>query len=136
MTTKRPRPLYVLDTHTLFWLWTKPSELSPAAIAVLEELRSGQAFGLVPTVVVGELFYLSIKLGKPQTVKNILLALDSAPSLRLESITREHLIAFDELEGVRDMHDRLIGATALLNNAPLISRDSVLRKQPHIQVIW
>ena len=61
---------------------------------------------------------------------------DRAPSLRIEGITRRHLLAFDQLSGIPEMHDRFIAAVALQLGAPVITRDRLLSDHPLIQTIW
>lgn len=128
--------VYVLDTYTLYWYWKEPHHLSPGAEAALLEIERSQAVGLAPLIVFAELHYLTVKLRRGLTVEEILRLVDQAPSLRLEALTRRHLLAFSRLSDVPEMHDRFIGAVGLLHDAPIITRDSVLRDHPAVRTVW
>lgn len=137
MTAEAAQPLlYVLDTHALYWYWTDPVRLGREADAAFRALELGQAAALVPLIVVTELHYLAAKQGNAISVADLLRLVDRAPSLRLEGLTRRHLEAFDSLGQIPEMHDRLIGAVALVHRAPVISRDRILRDHPLLRVIW
>ena len=49
---------------------------------------------------------------------------------------RAQLEAMEQVEGVFEMHDRLIAAESLLRHAPLITKDEVLRGTSMVNVIW
>lgn len=128
--------VYVMDTHALFWYWTERDRLGSRANAAFQALEMGQAIGLVPFIVIAELHYLTGKLRRSLSVEEILRLVDRASSLRLEALTRRHLLAFGALTDIPEMHDRLIGAVALVHDAPVISRDAALQGSPLLRVVW
>ncbi len=136
MISEHSPSVYVLDTHALYWYWTDPDRLGTNANTALRRLEQGQALGLVPFIVVAELHYLTGKLRRGLSVEEILRLVDRASSLRLEAFTRRHLMAFGQLGDIPEMHDRLIGAVAIVHDAPLITRDSALRDHPLVRVVW
>ena len=134
--TSREAPVYVLDTHALYWYWTDSRRLGSLAASVFRALDERRGIGLVPLIVLAELYYLSRKLRRPWSMEHLLSAMDRAPALRLEDVTRRHLRAFDQLEGIPEMHDRLIGAVALIHGAPVVSRDRAFSDHPLISKVW
>jgi PIN domain nuclease of toxin-antitoxin system len=80
--------------------------------------------------------YLSRRLRRTLDVHRILALIDSAASLHLEPITRAHLLSFGQLAEIPEMHDRLIGAAALMHDATLVSRESGLRGVTTIKTVW
>jgi len=136
MTNEPPSSLYVVDTHALYWYWTDATRLGAVADAAFKALEAGLAVGIVPLLVIAELHFLLVQLGKNISVDELLRTLDRAPSLRLEALTRRHLVAFGRLGDIPEMHDRLIGATALVYGAPVISRDRAFRDHPLIRRVW
>jgi PIN domain nuclease of toxin-antitoxin system len=80
--------------------------------------------------------YLTIRLQVPRTVERILDLIDRSPTLRLEPLTRRHLLAFAQLGGIREMHDRFIAATALLHDAVVITRDADIGACDLVRSVW
>jgi PIN domain nuclease of toxin-antitoxin system len=135
-TSDQATPTYVLDTQGLYWYWTDPARLGPAAESAFRALEQRAAIGLIPTLVIAEIHYLTGKRGMPLSVDSILRLLDRAPALRLESLTRQHLTAFGRLSDIPEMHDRLIAAAGLLHDAVVVTRDPHIRAHPMIRTAW
>jgi PIN domain nuclease of toxin-antitoxin system len=135
-TTERAPALYVLDTHALYWYWSQPSRLGAGADAVFGDLERRTAFALVPWPVVAELHYLTRKRGAPLSAGDILRLIDRAPALRLEALTRRHLRAFDRLETIPEMHDRMIAAVGLVHDAVIVTRDAAIQAHPSVRSVW
>ena len=127
---------YVPDTHALYWYWNDHTRLGAAGIFAFRLMEERRATGIVPLIVLAELQFLTAKLGGALSAEELLRLVDRAPSLRIEAITRRHLLAFDQLSGIPEMHDRFIAAVALQLGAPVITRDRLLSDHPLIQTIW
>jgi PIN domain nuclease of toxin-antitoxin system len=127
---------YVLDAHALYWYWMEPHRLSATAEAIFRDLERGEAVGFVPWIVVTELHYLTRRRGNAHSVGEILGLLDRAPALRLESLTRRHLVAFDRLIDIPEMHDRMIAAVGLLHDATVVTRDPDIQAHPMVRSVW
>lgn len=136
MRSEADSPTYVLDTHALYWYWATPGNLGPQANRAFQALEAGQAVGLVPAIVIAELHYLTSKLRQMLSVEDLLQLVDRASALRLEALTRRHLLVFGQLGDIPEMHDRLIGAVAIVHDAPVISRDHILWDHPVIRAVW
>jgi len=129
----------VIDTHAAIWYFTDPTQLSkPAETAIDNAEANGTIF--VSSITIVELIYLIEKGKIPQDVLNLLRnALDdSTTAFRLIEMSRE---ISDEVENiprptVPDMPDRIISATALHLNLPLVTKDSNVQKLSNIQAIW
>lgn len=52
------RPLYTLDTHTLFWYEFADPQLSPAAEAIFTEAEQGRAILVLSSIVLAEFYYV------------------------------------------------------------------------------
>lgn len=125
---------YCVDTHSLVWYFLAKKTLSRKAELSIRKSFKQQATLIIPTLVFLEAFYLSLKdpsFKFPEFVKT----LQTAQSL---------VIAFDKkvlqncykLPPQIDIHDRIIAATALTYNCPLITKDKTLAKQTQVKVIW
>lgn len=129
----------VADTHTVLWALLTPDKLSPDAKAAMQNaLESGDpvyisAISLVEVVYLVEkgrlsqdaYARLSQELSHPDSGL-VVVPLDTAVAYLIEKISRDV---------VRDMPDRIIAATALHLNLPLVTRDLSVRALD-IQTIW
>ena len=129
----------VIDTHAAIWYFADATQLSkPAESAIDNAEANGIIFVSAMTII--ELIYLIEKGKIPQDVLDLLRdALDdSTTAFRLIEISRE--IA-DEVENiprptVPDMPDRIISATALHLNLPVVTKDHKIQALQNIQTIW
>ncbi len=126
----------MLDTHALYWYWTDPSRLGSDAEAAFTALEAKEAIGVVPVLVLAELLYAARKQGLAWTMEWLLGLVDGASALRLEAMTRQHLVAMDQLNEIPEMHDRLIAAVGLLHGAEVITRDPDIHAHPAVRSVW
>lgn len=116
----------VIDTHIAIWYFADASQLSkPAETAIDNAEANGIIF--VSAITIVELIYLTEKGRIPPDVLNLMRdALDdSTIAFRLIETSRE---VADEVENiprqtVPEMPDRIIAATALHLNLPLVTKD-------------
>lgn len=136
MTLDHGLPVYVVDTHALYWYRTNPGRLSPAADAVFRLADAGGAHIIVPAIVIAELYYLTQKFGPGASPSAMLADINNSREFVFSELGQRQLEAMEEVSGVSEMHDRLIAAESLAHHAPLITKDEVLRGNAMVDVIW
>jgi PIN domain nuclease of toxin-antitoxin system len=123
------------DTHAALWFLEDDRRLGPAAAAAMEAADRI----ILPSIVLVEIIYLIEKnrlrpevlsrvvgeLSKPTTTLEIA-SLDLGIALALNRVSRQ---------AVPHMPDRIMAATALHNQVPLVTRDGNLRSCG-IETIW
>lgn len=128
----------VIDTNIVIWHFSNPQSLSPAAsLAVDTAEASGLIYVSVVTLI--ELVYLIEKSKIPASVQTLLEdALDNPmTAFRLMEVTREvaNTVALISRAIVPEMPDRIIAATALHLNLPLVTADRKIQAS-NVQTIW
>ena len=109
--------------------------MSPAADAAFRLAAAGGAKIIVPAIVVAELYYLTAKLGNPISPASLIAVLNRSREFRFSELGQAQLTKMGEVDGVTETHDRLIAAEALVWQAPMITRDEVLRRSGVAEII-
>lgn len=129
----------IADTHAMYWYLSNDKRLSPTANQFVENtVTNNQRIG-VATISLVEIVYLSEK-GRisplaPQTVYH---ALQSPHSVLVEiPLTLAVVQTLQQVpwSDIPELPDRIIAATALHLNVPLISRDAKIQAS-QITTVW
>ena len=129
----------VADTHALVWYLFEPPELSPAAAAAMNAAADAGDIIHVSAITLVELIYL-IERGRiaEAVLDRIRTELTNDDSvITLVPIDEQVANAVERVvrAQVPDMPDRIIAATALALDLPLITRDHRIRAAS-IHTIW
>ncbi|MCZ8190498.1 MAG: type II toxin-antitoxin system VapC family toxin [Microcystis sp. LE19-338.1B] len=124
-----------LDTHTFIWWDSEPEKLSQRA---LELCRDTSNTLLLSITSIWEM-QIKLQLGKLSLkipLAEMINTQQETNQIGLLSITVSHVLALNTLPNIhKDPFDRLLVAQANLENARLISHDSILAKYP-VQIDW
>jgi PIN domain nuclease of toxin-antitoxin system len=123
----------------VIWHFADPTQLSKPAETVIDNAEaSGTIF--VSSITIVELIYLVEKNKVPKDVLDLLhVALDdSTTAFRMIELSREVADSAEYIPRliVPDMPDRIIAATALHLNLPLVTKDHKIQALQNIKTIW
>ena len=131
---------WVTDTHALLWHLYDANKLSPQARNIFTGTDAGEHQIVIPAIVVVEIIYLSekgriardaveqvIQLLQADSDNYLIAPLDLGIATALQHIGRD---------AVSDMPDRVIAATALHLELPLLTRDTRIIKVGAISTVW
>ena len=127
-------PCYCLDTHSLIWYFTGSSTLSPKAFETLEQIFSGEAVGIISVIVILEALHVSYK-HKGFVFPKFLEAL-KIPTITICPLEKEVLMEGLMLPKKLNIHDRVVVATAIVNDCPLITKDRIIKSIREVESIW
>ena len=129
----------VADTHTALWYLYKNPRLSVTARTFMDDAaRAGHNIAISP-ISLAEILYLVEKGRLPASAYEDLKAALADP----ESVIEEAPFTIDVVESMRlvprkevpDMPDRIVAATGVYLQVPVISRDGRIRSS-NIQTVW
>ncbi|MBZ0277532.1 MAG: type II toxin-antitoxin system VapC family toxin [Anaerolineae bacterium] len=129
----------VTDTHALIWYLYDDSRLSNTARQFMETVADHQDQIAIASITFIEMVYL-IEKGRiaSESLSIIAAELEHPDSLFIEiPVDIQIARALSKVDGqqIPDMPDRIIAATALQRNLPVVSRDGKIRVSS-IQTIW
>lgn len=127
-------PKYSLDTHPLIWYFTGQKTLSFKARQIIDDVFNKKADCFIASIALLEAFHVSLKRKDFDFTKFL-------KSLRLSNIIivpldKVVLTACFRLPRNLDIHDRVISATALVNESQLVTKDALLRNIRSLKTLW
>lgn len=125
---------YSLDTHSLVWYIRGFSTLSLKSKKIIEDIFDGKANCYLSTMTVLEAFYVSLK--HDDFIYTNFLKIIDRPNIKVIPFDKKILDQCVELPKGFDIHDRIIVATAVVTNSPLVTKDSTLRNLFPNETIW
>lgn len=131
-------PDVVIDTHIAIWRLTEPQNLSAAAESAVDVAEANGVI-YVSAITIVELVYLTEKGKIPIDLLHLLRGAldDPATAYQLAEISRAiaDSVGLIPRPTVPDMPDRIITATALHMNLPLVTADHQIQASG-IHTIW
>jgi len=126
---------YVTDTHAFLWYLSDSPKLSQKARAIFDACDRGEATIIISAIVLLETIDIldkkKIKLNFDDVVFKIL----QANNFIFSEIDWSLILKVNKIKGLKDLHDRVLIATAQLFNASLISKDKTI-KNFYKKTVW
>jgi PIN domain nuclease of toxin-antitoxin system len=128
----------LLDTHIVIWLALTPEKISPAATASIMEAESTGAISGISVMALYEVVY-AIRRGRIQPSVPHQVFLNRIRS-RFKVFPVSDTIALCAAELPAPFHgdpmDRIIAATAIVENCVLITHDDLIRNANVCKTLW
>jgi PIN domain nuclease of toxin-antitoxin system len=130
----------VIDTHVLIWYVFDLNRLSDKALTRLDNAVHNNELIYLSAISLIEIIYL-VEKGRiaDEVLTRVLKAIESSMiNLFLVPLDKNIALTLREVDRliVPEMPDRIIAATALYLQLPLITRDLKIQALSNIQIIW
>lgn len=128
---------YVTDTHSLVWYLTDDSKLSAQAKKAFQRTDDFQDTIFIPCIVFFELVYLIEKRKIAADFDIFFRLISSSKNYKIEPLCLPIIKKSRQIsrESIADPLDRLIAATSIHLNLPLITRDKSIKKLG-LKIVW
>jgi len=128
--------LFIADTHSLAWYFTKSRKLGRKAFQVFRDSTSGEGIIVVPTVVLAEIMDISEKKRIKVDYEEILEKIENSSNFEIYSLDVDVLRVARNITTIPELHDRIVVATAKLLDAKLLTRDENIQKSGIVEAVW
>ena len=126
--------IYVLDTHVLIWYFIGSKRLQQRLKEHIDEVRNQGGRLLVPTIVLAEALDIAEK-GKIEfDFAKMNQFICAEPEFEVLSFTPEVLEEAIRIREVREIHDRIIVATARFYQAGIMTKDHIIHESGEVEV--
>ena len=127
---------YVADTHALIFDLSEPARLGSHARKTFAEAVRGEAEIVLPVIIFAELIF-AVERGRVKLdVASVVRQVKDTSFFQVAPLTLEHLLAIRTMTAIGELHDRIIAAEALAQQAGLITRDANVRKSGIVPTVW
>jgi PIN domain nuclease of toxin-antitoxin system len=128
---------YLYDPYShLLWAFTRPRKLGEDACRAFEEIANGESSLLIPVIVLAKLIFTIENKPVQADLDDVLAAIQNSPNVEFVDFDYESAMRLRDLEGIPEMHDRMIVATAIEHQATLITIDESITTSGLVNVIW
>jgi PIN domain nuclease of toxin-antitoxin system len=125
----------VTDTHSIVWYFTNDPMLSKKALDAFEKTTK-EGLIIIPAVVLAEMMFIAKKGKIVLNFEEILKTIEEYDNIEVAPLDIDILKVANKIEKELEMHDRLIVATALYYNAPLITKDRLITQSQLCPTLW
>lgn len=125
----------VTDTHALLWYLTDDARLSAQGRSVFVSAERGEVAIVIPAMVFLECIDIFDKKKVRFDFQGLLLKIAESRNFIIAEVNWNLILEVERTKGFKDLHDRIIVATAKLFDAPLLSRDKMIHRV-YEKTIW
>ena len=126
---------YLADTVAIVRHFAKAGKIGKRAKQILQDADKGQDTILISIVSMIEIMYLSERNKIPLDLKKTKHKLRGLDNYGIVDLDLDIVETATTLQGL-ELHDRLIVASALSLNVPILTSDQVIKNAGMIDVIW
>ena len=128
--------MYVADAHALGWYFTDDPRLGPHAAQIFERSERGECVILVPAIVLAELFHISRKKRIALDFADLLHEVEAKSNFMVTALDLDVIKRLPDTSPLTELHDQIIVITALLYEAPVLTKDGPMRDAGLVETIW
>ncbi len=131
---------FVADTHAIIWYLSRNKRLSHKVRAIFQKAKAGHGHVVIPSIVVVETIFLVQRERFDEEVVKTLLTLteNSGDGIYIYPLNKAVVQALDHFgpAAIPELVDRIIAATAIHLDLPLLSIDASIQASKLVKTVW
>lgn len=131
---------FVTDTHAVIWYLSKNKRLSAKARTIFQKAQAGHGHVVIPSIVLVETIFLVQRGRANEEVIKLLLDLTENPAdgIYIYPLNRAVVQALTPFgsAAVPELADRIIAATSLHLELPLLTADTAIQASELVKTVW
>jgi len=127
--------LYVLDTHVLIWYFIGSKRLREKLKDVIDERRRKGGGILVPTIILAEALDIAEKQKVAFDFNRMYQLIQEDPGFEIVGFGIEVFEETLSVEEVKEIHDRIIVATAKFYGAGILTKDRIIQNSGEAETL-
>ncbi len=124
---------YVIDTHILIWYFIGSERLPEKAKRIIDDCLNGGGLLLISTISLSEALDISDKKKIRFDFRAMLKIIQNEPAFQIVDYSLPIFIETMKLKKIREIHDRIIAATARLFGASILTKDKLIIESGEIK---
>jgi len=126
---------FVVDTMAIV-LYLEQRRLSSTVKILFEQTEQNQVNIFIPAMVLAEVLYLSEKGRIFIGINDIKQLIANYSHFQICSLDFSIIEATYKINDIKELHDRVIAATAFHLDVPLITNDPIIAQSQFVETIW
>lgn len=135
MSVQKPELLYLIDTHVLIWYFIGSRRLHKKLREKIDAARKQGGRILVPTIVLAELLDIAEKKRVVFDFKELYRLLKEDEGFEIVGFGAEIFDEAAKLKSIREIHDRIITATARFYKVAILTKDRIISESGEVLVV-
>jgi predicted nucleic acid-binding protein len=127
---------YVLDTHVLIWYFIGSKRLKRRAKEAIDDCISKGGKLLVPTIVLSEALDIAEKRKVEFDFHEMYRLIRDNPAFEVVGFTTSIFDETLEIKDIKEIHDRIIVATAKFYSSDIITKDKIIRVSGEVESLF
>lgn len=127
---------YLADTVTLIHYLRNRPKLGASALSILEATDKGHHTVFLSAITLMEILYLAESNRITLSLSDFLEVIRKSDNYKIIPVDEHVVQTALSINDVPELHDRIIVATAVYLNVPILTPDHIISTSAHVRAVW
>lgn len=127
---------YLADTVTIVHYLRRPTKVGAESRRILRDADQGRHHILISAISLMEILYLAEAKRITLSLGNLLTTIARSANYSIVPVDSRIVEAAVEIDDVPELHDRILAATAVVYDVPILTPDRMMMASRHVRAVW